>query len=117
MTLSTCEYSIALLSRVHQFPWARQGAILLPMGGEAHEDEDIRISTYPTLQLRITYPDPFAMTSSKQSCTFVMVSCPLKFSLDTSHGALWNLMEESQLLNLGAQSTARPLPRAHIAHT
>src|SRR5690348_14148578 len=33
------------------------------------------------------------MTSSKQSCTFIMVSCPLKFySLDTSHGILWNLM-------------------------
>lgn len=41
----------------------------------------------------------------------------LMFSLDTSHGTLWNLMEESQLLNLGAQSTARPLPRAHVAHT
>jgi len=26
-------------------------------------------------------------------------------------------MEESQLLNLGAQSTARPLPRAPVAHT
>src|SRR5690348_1889255 len=44
------------------------------------------------------------MTSSKQSCTFIMVSCPLKFfSLDTSHGILWNLMGSH-----GRVSTSEP---------